>query len=174
MVCTYTESQAQEIFQRAMNKLMMQFRLAKNNNSLDDFMEDYGIVYEESPMPVNSRMSKILVVGALSGKVNNFVISAKKQGIPESNIEFEHDFSKFHNINLARLEYSDKYSDIIFGPIPHSMAGKGDSSSIIAKMEKESDKYPRVIRACTSNELKLSITSFRKAIASTRYFMAMN
>lgn len=170
----YSDKQTMDIFSKVMNKIQLEFRLAKENNSLDEFMEEYGIVYEENPMPVNRRQSKILVVGSLSGKEKDFIQASKKLGISENNLEFESDFDKFTNLNLMRLEYSDEYSDIIFGPIPHSMAGKGDSSSIIAKMEHESDKFPRAIRACANSELKLSISSFRKALSSTRYFMALN
>lgn len=174
MANRYTDRQLQEIFTKAINKLQREFRLAKENDSIDDFMNDYGIIYEEEAMPINVRQSKILVVGALNGKLKDYQLAAKKLDIKEDNIEFEVDFSKFTNLNLSRLEYSSEYSDIIFGAVPHSMEGRGDSSSMIAKMESEPNKYPRVTRAMANNSLKLSINSFRNALRLTRYFSEMN
>ena len=46
--------------------------------------------------------------------------------------------------------------------MPHSTAGKGDSSSAIAEMETR-DGYPRVVRL-GANELKISKTSFKNAL----------
>ena len=46
--------------------------------------------------------------------------------------------------------------------MPHSTAGKGDSSSAIANMENASG-YPKVIRL-GSNELKITKTNFKMAL----------
>lgn len=167
---TFTDKQIGMILQKLISKVRHELELAVDNGTVGELMDEYGITLEESAMPVNPRLSKILVVGELVGKRKDYIQSAKKLNIPEYNIEFESDYEKLHNLNLSRLEYSDTYSDVIFGQVPHSMAGKGDSSSMIAKMEKEADKYPRVIRATTENELKLTISSFRKALKATRYF----
>lgn len=166
----YTDKQINEILQKIIAKARHELQIAQENGTVEDLMDDYGVKLEANPMPVNPRLSKILVVGALAGKQNDYIMSARKLNINENNIEFETDYSKMNNLSLTKLKYSDVYSDVIFGPIPHSMIGKDDSSSIIALMEKESDKYPRVIRASANNELKLTITSFRKSLRETRYF----
>ncbi len=166
----YSDKQIKGILQKIISKAMRELELANENGTIDELLEDYGITLEESAPPVNPRTSKILVVGPTAGKLNDYLMSAKKLHIPESCIEFMRDYDKLTNINLTKFEYSETYSDIIFGPIPHSMEGIGDASNIIAKMEAESYKYPRIIRATANSELKLSITSFRKALSSTRYF----
>ena len=47
--------------------------------------------------------------------------------------------------------------------MPHSTAGKGDSSSAIANME-NGNGYPKIIRL-GSNELKITKTNFKIRIA---------
>ena len=174
MATVYSDRQIREILRKIIAKAQRELMIASENGTIDELLEDYGITFEESAMPVNPRTSRILVVGSLAGKQKDYEMSARKYGIPSSNIEFLSDYEKLSNNDLTRLEYSNEYSDIIFGPVPHSMAGKGDASSIIVKMEREAEKYPRVIRANAGNELKLSVSSFRKAIKSTRYFETMD
>ena len=170
MEYAYTDRQINLIIQKIISKARHELEIANENGTVDELMEEYGVTLEEGAMPVNPKSSKILIVGELAATKNEYVMRARKLHIPENNLEFEPDYEKLHKLNLTRLEYSDTYSDIIFGPVPHSMAGKGKDTSMISKMEKESDKYPRVIRAIANNELKLSITSFSKALRSTRYF----
>lgn len=170
MEYVYTDRQINLIIQKIISKARRELEIANENGTVNELMEEYGVTLEESAMPVNPRLSKILVVGELAATKNEYIMKAKKLHIPESNLEFISDYEKLNRINLTRLEYSDTYSDIIFGPVPHSMAGKGKETSMISKMEKESNKYPRVTRAIANNELKLSITSFLKAIRATRYF----
>lgn len=64
---------------------------------------------------------------------------------------------------MGKYQYNDDYSLIIVGPIPHSMRGMGEYSSIIAKMEQE-DGYPPVIRANNGNGLKLTVSMVKHII----------
>ena len=169
MELVYTDTQIAKILTKIIAKARYELEIAQENGTVEELMKDYGITLEEKAMPVNPRISKILVVGKLEASKHEYVMRAKKLNIPEKNIEIESDYRKLHNLNLTKLEYSDTYSDVIFSASPHSMAGMGDASSMISKMEKEPDKYPRVIRAIANSELKLSITSFRNALRATRY-----
>lgn len=58
------------------------------------------------------------------------------------------------------MQYAPQYRLILFGPVPHSGYGKGDSGSIIAELEK-SPAYPRVERLTSGNELKITKSNFR-------------
>ena len=166
----FSQQQKDLILRKLMDKVTREFETACENDTLQDLIDDYGIRIGEDEFPVNPKRSKILVVGSLAGKVKEFVMNAAKLNIPSTNIEFRSDYDKLTNNELTKLEYSDKYSDIIFGPIPHSMKGKGEATSIIEYMESRPDRYPRIIRAETlSSQLKLTITSFRNAIRKTRY-----
>ena len=61
------------------------------------------------------------------------------------------------------MQYASNYSLVLFGPVPHSAKGKGDSESIIAEIEKQNG-YPPVIRLEAGNELKITKNNFKKAL----------
>lgn len=103
------------------------------DSEIDAIMNKYGVTLEESAMPINKNTSTILVLGALKGRKSDYQMTARKLNIPENNIEFVDDYSKMHSFNAEQLRYSDRYSDIIIGPTPHSIKNKGDFSSIDRK-----------------------------------------
>ena len=113
------------------------------------------------------RKTKVLVFGELSGKKNEYIFRAKKLGLSENNLEFV-DYNEAKKFDVAKLEYSDVYSDIIVGPIPHKVKGLEDYSSFLAQMEDHPEKYPKVLKATANNTLKLSVTSFESCIINTR------
>ena len=51
-------------------------------------------------------------------------------GIGSNQITFVNDYSELKHFDTARLEYSQEYSDIIYGPNPHKMTNMGDVSSL--------------------------------------------
>ena len=72
------------------------------------------------------------------------------------------DYKQIVSYPFSKLQYNPDYRLVIVGAMPHSTAGKGDSSSAIADMEK-GNGYPKVIRL-GSNELKISKSNFKKAL----------
>lgn len=106
---------------------------------------------------------KILVIGdsqisedKLRGIISDF-------GQDKNDFEFCLGYDKAKNYNFRNLHYNANYRAILIGPLPHSTSGKGDSSSIITEMETKPG-YPLVVRITTSNELKITKTSFREAL----------
>jgi len=89
-------------------------------------------------------------------------------GIGSNQITFVNDYSELKHFDTARLEYSQEYSDNIYGPNPHKMTNMGDVSSLLAIMKREPNKYPKVIVATANSALKLSINSFKQALLNTR------
>lgn len=166
----YTNAQAQKIFQKLLFKVKHEWDKAVEHNTINELVEKYGITLEEDVMPVNKIKSKILVFGATVGKYKDYIKAAKNLGISEYNLEFVDDYKDIKSFNATKLEYSMEYSDIIFGPTPHKLKDMGDTSSLLAKMKQESNKYPRVIVASANDSLKLSISSFKDALTKTRYF----
>lgn len=67
-------------------------------------------------------------------------------------------YKRFGISGFTKLQYSDKYAEIIVGPIPHRTDGKGDYSSAIVAMDSE-EGYPPVYRID-----KISNNSFRTTI----------
>ena len=153
-----------------MKKINAEIALALKNDSIDEILEKYGVEVEETQYFSGvTRRSKILVLGQLSGKIKDYQFAAKKLGIKEDNLEFI-EYAEAKHLNAERLRYSNEYSDIICGPIPHKIEGMGDTSSLIAEIENNPSEYPKLIKAVASKSLKFSINGFRDCILRTRFF----
>lgn len=79
-------------------------------------------------------------------------------------------YKKMHNFNTARLQYNEIYSDIIVGPVPHSMENLDGESSLVAAIQKHPEMYPKLGLASSNNSLKLTMSNFRELLTETRYF----
>ncbi len=159
-----------EIKSKVLSKIMFELDLAITDDNIEEFLNKHNIIFEANPMPVQPRTMKILVLGALSGNVSNFKLAAKKLGIGDNHIKFECDYKSLKRYDVSRLEYSNEYSDIIFGPNPHKQIGIGDYASALSMMKSEPEKYPRIIESIANNSLKITISSFKEAILNTRYY----
>ncbi len=155
-------------------RLTSELEIADQENKVQDFLDKYGLVIEEDYVPVNTRTMKILVFGALAGKVKNYQKAIKNMGIDPNIFEFVNDYSKLKNYDTARLQDSQMYSDIIFGPNPHKQINTGDYSSFLQKIKDNPHRYPRLTVAKDAHGLKLTITSFKECFLKTRYVENMN
>ena len=166
----YSQSEFAAIKAKIIAKISFELELAQENGTLDEFIEKYGIVTEKFDIPVNKRM-KILVIGRLAGNLNDYIMNAKKKlGLSSDVFQFETDYDRLTNYNAERLRYSNTYSDIICGPIPHSVKGKGDNSSIISMIENSPREFPNLVKASANESLKISVSGFIESIRKTRYF----
>ena len=117
----------------------IQLDIIKKNSSdeLELVLEKYGLsemmqdVIPTSDLYQNNiRNAKILVIAFNFPNEDKLRLTAKKKfGIPPDRIEFQAIKSNF---NYERLRYTDAYSDIIVGPVPHKGVGIGDNSSFLA------------------------------------------
>lgn len=170
MVNTYSQSQISDFRSKIMRKINAEIALALKNGTFDDLLEKYGVEIEETQYFSGvTRRSKILVLGQLSGKVKDYQTAAKKLGVKEDNLDFV-DYVGAKHLSAERLRYSNEYSDIICGPVPHKIEGMGDTSSLIAEIEKNPSEYPKLIKAVTNDCLKFSISGFKEYISRTRFF----
>lgn len=166
----YTHKQKSAILQKIIDKISKEIFHAREDSEIDAIMNKYGVTLEESAMPINKNTSTILVLGALKGRKSDYQMTARKLNIPENNIEFVDDYSKMHSFNAEQLRYSDRYSDIIIGPTPHSIKNKGDFSSIIAMIENNPKEYPKLLKAIANNTLKITTSNFKELLQQTRYY----
>ena len=96
---------------------------------------------------------------------------AKKNGLNPQLLEFHLDYDRLTNFDFNQFRNNPNYSDIIFGPNPHKVRGIEGYSSAISMMQQEADQFPKLIIAETSNELKITKTSFTKAIKNTQIYL---
>ena len=97
--------------------------------------------------------------------MDHLKMTAGKLGIDKQRLEFHLGYYEMQTFDYRTLQFPDRYSAILVGPMPHSSAGKHDSSSAICEMEKNQDLYPRVIRMMAGTELKITQSSFKAALS---------
>lgn len=104
----------------------------------------------------------IVILGESSIIANDILKTISKLGIPKDRVELHLEY-KPNGFNIDTLKYSINYSLVLVGPMPHSMEGKAEYTSIISRMEKETG-FPPVKRLMAGNELKITKTSIKNAI----------
>lgn len=102
----------------------------------------------------------ILIVGACEVSKNDLTKSAKYLGINPERLESYTEYDRVPD--LSRIRYNPQYAAILAGPMPHSVEGKGEYSSVIAAWEQEAG-YPPVERM-GQNGLKISKSAFQGAL----------
>ena len=133
------------------------------------FLKSHGIPFEEEDeFPYDKSRVRILVAGQSSIDTREVVKTLKQLGVDPDRVDLILDYDDIQKYKWTALQYSDKYCDVIVGPMGHSAVGKGDYSSIIARMEQE-DGWPNVIRAIANGELKISKNSLREALEKTLF-----
>lgn len=104
----------------------------------------------------------IVILGESSIIANDILKTISKLGIQKDRVELHLEY-KPNGFNIDTLKYSINYSLVLVGPMPHSMEGKAEYTSIISRMEKETG-FPPVKRLMAGNELKITKTSIKNAI----------
>ncbi len=143
--------------------------LANRMDELDNLLDSWGLhnLIENEPLSSDTfydtyRKGKIVVLGSSQVKEHDLLGIVKSLGLDKDRFEFCLDYKQIVSYPFSKLQYNPDYRLVIVGAMPHSTAGKGDSSSAIADMEK-GNGYPKVIRL-GSNELKISKSNFKKAL----------
>ena len=139
--------------------------LAAYNGGTDRLMSYVESLKEQSIASCKSTngFGKILIIGETALNEQQLKGFCKSKGISGDRVEFLCGYDRLKNRGVGKYQYNDDYSLIIVGPVPHSMRGMGEYSSIIAKMEQE-DGCPPVARANNGNGLKLTLSMVKHII----------
>ena len=113
---------------------------------------------ENKIIPLSSK--KVAVIGKTSVKKEELISVGKKKGISRKRLIFFTNYNDIKSRNFESMRWNQTYGAILFGPVPHSGHGKGDSSSLITMFEK-ANGYPRVERLLSGFELKITKSNFR-------------
>lgn len=135
--------------------------------TLEDYLKKIGVydeLYGYDELVTSYPYGKILVIGDSRVRQKHFIGILKSLGIEESRVEFVLNYDEVKKYRFERLKNSE-YRVIIAGPMPHSIEGKGDYSSILERI-KDDEEYPRVVELRSSNELKITKENFRSALES--------
>ncbi len=165
----------QAFIEEALNKVQLELIRGNQRGELREVAERYNLIdlLEESTPSCdfyrsNARRAKILVLAIQLPNVDDWKLRAKKKfKIPSDRIEFQ---AIKPNFDYGHLSYSNAYSDIIVGPVPHKGVGIDDNSSFIAAVGRRPEDYPKVHRMVDSNgELTLSQSAFERCLGATNF-----
>lgn len=119
--------------------------------------ENEQSIYETDPH------GKIIVFGDSHLKATELLGTGKSFGLSKDRFELHLSYEESKTYPFQKLRYNPNYRLILFGPVPHSGEGKEDASSIITNLQQK-DGYPKVLCLSDSHKLKITKTSFARAI----------
>ena len=139
---------------------------ANRRGTLDELltrMEMSDLIKQEEHFE-SYKDGRIVVIGC--GELNEIQIKAiaSKLGIDKKRIECCLDYEAIQKYDYRKLQYRAAYRVVLCGPMPHSTAGKGNSSSVIAEMEANPEKYPRVVRLQANGALKITKSNLKEQL----------
>jgi hypothetical protein len=105
----------------------------------------------------------IYIFGDLRIKDNIVRQIFKDLNIDDCRVKIVSEYDELKNYNFDRFQYNPSVRLIFVGPMPHSTKGKGDYSSVIAKMEQE-EGFPKIVRLGTEGNLKVTKTNLKDAV----------
>lgn len=164
-----TNEQLLDIIAEASYRLHSELRTAGRENRLKDYLHSIGMgdLFPEEKDEYRFESypdGKILIVGRNEVKPQDIYGTLKGLGIPKEQVELCLGYEEAKTFQYNKLQYNPKYRAVLFGPLPHSVAGKGDSSSIITHLE-TNEGFPCVIRLTANNELKMTKSSLKSAVS---------
>ncbi len=155
----------EELMEILPEKLMEILTRANTKGTLEDLlglMELSDLLGAENHFETY-KDGKIVVIGGTEVKQEVLLSIAKQLGIDKNRFEFCLDYEGAQKFEYRKMQYAPQYRVVLFGPVPHSATGKGDSGSVISELE-NSEAYPRVERLLNGTELKITITNFREKL----------
>ena len=143
---------------------------ANNEGTIFSFLKEHGIPFEEEDeFPYDRQRVRLLIAGASMVDMKEIKKVLKQLGIDRSRVDIVLDYDELQKYHWRALQYSNRYSDIIVGPMGHSAVDKGDYASMIVRMEHE-DGWPNIIRATANQEIKISKNSLKEALIKTLFY----
>lgn len=164
----------QHLTPRQINDILILFEKqiieANIKGTVFDFLKDHKVSYDEyDEYPYNKKTVRLLIAGQSDVKKEHILGILKRLGIDKNRVDMVLDYDDIKTYRWNNIQFSEKYSDIIFGACPHSVVGKGDYNSIISRMEQE-EGWPNVVRASANEMLKFSKQSLTDALMKTDFY----
>lgn len=162
----------EELYIKITERIKRNLYISNSQNTLEDFLKSIScsdLLVSYHAFYDNSK-AKILVIGDSRISQDQMVSIAKRNGIHPKRIEFRLDYDKNKHFDFSSLKYNSNYSDIIIGPNAHKAVGIQGYNSPIAMIEAESSSFPKLTKAEVDGELKITKTSFLRALKETQLY----
>ena len=159
----FSSEELNEIIELVKQKIF----IANAIGDLDSSLQKIEIVYKPKSIKCEygydgNPYGKVLIIGESSVKQNNITGMLKESVFGFTNAEIQKRFEfvfEYETLNSFSFNKLTKwnYAAVLAGPMPHSIKGRDDNSSILCKLEKnEDDIYPPVIRLTANSQLKIT------------------
>ena len=171
MILEYQE--LEKIIDDLTAKITDEVRMANRTGLLEEVLEKYDYHIEEQVTSwLYNDSSKVIVIGQTNMKEKDIRDCIKSFGLDYKRFEFYLDYKKLPQYNfISKLEYNDRYSDVMVCATPHSMAGVSEASSLIAMIEHNQSNYPKLTRITEENgTLKFTKSGLKKALLKTNIY----
>lgn len=155
--------------QEVIDKFIEKITLANRTGNISEILAKFDIDCEQYAY-CEYKIAKILVIGYSEVNIVDLKRVIRKHNLDEDRFEFVIDDESIKSYPMNSLKNNYKYSDIFIGPIPHKTTGMGDCSSIIAEIKNHQDEYPKLTELRDTNVLKISKSSFEKAILNSELY----
>ena len=106
---------------------------------------------------------KVIVIGQSNVSRDILAGIVKRLGFEKNRFEFCLEYEDAVKFNFKKTQYSQQYTCILVGAMPHSGRAKDEYSSVIAALENEPG-YPPVYRMGLGEGLKITKTSFSSTL----------
>lgn len=138
--------------------------MLNRTGELETFLKMLGMedLLQSKPLYQVYKTGKIIVIGRSDVKAEVLLSIAKSLGLSKDRFELYLDYEDGKTFDFEKTHWKPQYALIMVGPMPHSGTSKGDSGSVIAKIE-STEGYPPVVRLGT-NGLKITKTDFRNKL----------
>lgn len=158
------EDSVKEVLDERLEEILTKLN---RTDKLEEFLQLIGLgnLIGEPETDTSNKNGKIIVIGSCEvGKETLAACAKKNYGIEKNRFEFFLDYDDAKSFNFKKTRWSDDYSVILVGQMPHSGNAKGSFSSIISAIENQ-EGYPPVVRV-GSNGLKITKAAFKNAMES--------
>lgn len=156
----YGVDELEDISKQIYDALPVAIPMLNRNGQIGTLLDFLGINDSASNYDKTIRKGKILILGQLDTSAESIYKIGEKYKISRKRFEIVSEYDDCANFDYKNLQYSQKYSMIMFGPQPHKGKNIGDNSSGISAVEKF-DFYPPSIRV---GRLKITKSSFEVAL----------
>jgi hypothetical protein len=152
-------------------KISREIIFANRIGNLDEVLNKYNHLVETNTESnqtiVSPKKAKVLVLGYSQVSKNNVLSTFSQYGIPNESIEIIDEESKISQFDINQIMYSQIYTDLLIGPIKHSMKNKGEFGSIIEYITANQHAFPQLNLMLVNGQLKITKTSLKTAIEKT-------
>lgn len=157
---------ASAMLERMEDELLPALTIANRTGELEGLLASLGMddLLDRGDRDDADAAGRIIVIGQSMVPEDKLRSTARRRGFDPDRFEFRLEYERLKHFDFGKIRGSMGYAAILAGPIPHSTPGTAEASSFIARVERNPQDYPILIRLGRPGELKISNNSFKRGL----------